>query len=103
MRFELMKLVDRGLTIDGKKVPYSPNSTGNNKMRAILDDAMAAVEQATPDREWLSRDLRAVGERGLEAVKHEGGVRVEPIKGGPFRRSHGLQPVWGPTPRATGR
>jgi hypothetical protein len=103
MRFELMKLVDRGLTIDGKKVPYSPNSTGNNKMRAILDDAMAAVEQATPDREWLSRDLRAVVERELETLKHEGWVRVEPIKGGRFRRSHGLQPVWERTPWAEER
>ena len=46
IRFELMKLIDRGLTIDGEKVPYSPNSTGNNKKRAILADAMAAVEQA---------------------------------------------------------
>ena len=37
IRFELMKLIDRGLTIDGEKAPYSPNSTGNNKKRAILD------------------------------------------------------------------
>ena len=42
IRFELMKLIDRGVTIDGELAPYSPNSTGNNKKRAILDHAMAA-------------------------------------------------------------
>ena len=50
VRFELMKLIDRGVMIDGETVPYSPNSTGKNNQRAILDAAMAAVERATPDR-----------------------------------------------------
>jgi hypothetical protein len=102
-RFELMKLIDGGLVIDGEKVPYSPNSTGNNKKRAILADAMAAVEQATPDREWYSRDLRATVERELEALKHDGWVIVEKIKNGRFRRSHGLRPVWERTPWAKER
>ena len=103
IRFELMKLVDRGLTIDGEKVPYSPNSTGNNKVRAVLDKAMAVVEEATPDKEWLPRDLRATVERELEALKQEGWVRVESIKGGRFRRGNGLQPVWERTPWAKER
>jgi AAA domain len=103
IRFEFMKLVDRGLTIDGEKVLYSPNSTGNNKKRAILDDAMAAVEQATPDREWLPRDLRVTAERELEALKHEGWIVVETIKKGRFRRCHGLQAVWERTPWAKER
>jgi AAA domain len=94
IRFELMKLIDRGLTIDGEKVPYSPNSTGNNKKRAILDDAMAAVRQATENREWLPGDLRATAERELEALKHDGWVVVEKIEKGRFRRSYGLRPVW---------
>jgi hypothetical protein len=103
IRFEILKLVDRGLTIGGEKVPYSPNSTGNNKKRAILDDAVAAVEQATEDREWLPRDLRATAERELEALKHDGWVVVEKIEKGRFRRSHGLRPVWERTPWAKER
>jgi hypothetical protein len=103
IRFELMKLIDRGLVIDGEKVPYSPNSTGNNKQRAILGEAMAAVEQATPDREWFSGDLRATVERELEALKHDGWVIVEKIKNGRFRRSHGLRPAWERTPWAKER
>jgi hypothetical protein len=103
IRYELMKLVDRGVTIDGETAPYSPNSTGNNKKRAILEDAMAAVQQATPDREWFSRDLRATVERELEALKHEGWVVVEKIDKGRFRRSHGLRAVWERTPWAKER
>jgi AAA domain len=103
IRFEILKLVDRGLTIDGEKAPYSPNSTGNNKKRAILDDAIAAVEQAIPDREWLPRDLRVTVERELEALKHEGWVVVEKITKGRFRRLHGLQAVWDRTPWANER
>jgi RecA-family ATPase len=84
IRFELMKLIGRGLTIDNEKAPYSPNSSGSNKKRAILDDAMSAVEEATPDREWLSKDLRAAVERELEAIKRDGWAIVEKIKGGRF-------------------
>ena len=103
IRHELMKLVDRGATIDGETAPYSPNSTGKNNQRAILADAMAAVEQATPDREWLSKDLRVTVERELEALKHEGWVVVEKIDKGRFRRSHGLRAVWERTPWAEER
>ena len=103
IRFELMKLIARGVTIDGETAPYSPNSTGNNKKRAILDDAMAAIELATPDREWHAKDLRATVERELEALKQEGWVVVEKIKTGRFRRSHGLRAVWERTPWAKER
>jgi len=103
IRFELLKLIDCGRTIDGQKFPYSPNSTGNNKKRAILDDAISAVKLATPDREWLPRDLRATVERELEVLKHEGWAVVEPIKKGRFRRSHGLRAVWERTPWAKER
>jgi hypothetical protein len=93
IRFELMKLVDRGLTIDGEKVPYSPNSTGNNQKRAILEDAMKAVEKATQGKEWRRRDLRSV-----VTLKHEGWVVVEKIAKGRFRRTYSLRPVWERTP-----
>ena len=98
-----MKLIDRGLTIEGEKVPYSPKSTGNNKKRAVLADAMAAVERLTPDRQWLPRDLRATVERELEDLKHNGWAIVEKIKNGRFRRSHGLRPAWERTPWAKER
>jgi hypothetical protein len=98
-----MKLVDRGVMVDGETAPYSPNSTGNNKKRSILQDAITAVERATPDREWLSKDLRATVERELEALKHEGWVVVEKIDKGRFRRSYGLRPVWERTPWAKER
>ena len=98
-----MKLIDRGLVIDDEKVPYSPNSTGNNIKRAVLGDAMAAVEQATPDREWHRGDLRATLERELETLKQDGWVIVEKIKNGRFRRSQGLRPAWERTPWAKER
>ena len=103
IRFELMKLVERGLLIESEKAPYSPNSTGNNKKRAILADAMAAIEKALPEREWVPRDLRATVERELEAIKHDGWAIVEIIKTGRFRRSHGLRPAWERTPWAKER
>jgi hypothetical protein len=103
IRFEIMKLVDRGLTIDGEKAPYSPNSTGKNNKRAILDDAMVVIEAATPDREWSRGDLRASVERELEALKHDGWVVVEKIEKGRFRRCDGLSPMWQRTPWAKER
>ena len=103
MRFELLKLMDRGLTIDGERFPYSPNSTGNNRKRAILDAAMAATASAMPEREWLPRDLRVTLERVLEAIKRDGWAVVETIKKGRFRRGYGLRPVWERTPWAKER
>jgi RecA-family ATPase len=103
IRFELLKLIERGITIDGETVPYSPNSTGKNKMRAILDEAMAAVKRVSGDREYSLNDLRAVAERELEVLKSEGWVVVEPIPKGRFRRTQGLRSVWERTPWAQER
>jgi RecA-family ATPase len=103
IRFEILKLIERGLMIDGKTVPYSPNSTGKNKMRAILEDVIAAVKRVSGDREYSPTDLRAVAERELEAVKHDGWVVVEEIAKGRFRRTQGLRPVWERTPWAKER
>jgi hypothetical protein len=103
IRFEILKLIDRGITIDGETIPYSPNSTGKNKMRAILDEAMAAVKRVSGDRQYSPSDLRAVAERELEALKHEGWVVVEPIAKGRFRRTQGLRSVWERTPWAKER
>jgi hypothetical protein len=103
IRFELLKLIERGITIDGETVPYSPNSTGNNKMRAILDEAIDVVKRVSADREYAPSDLRAVAEGELEALKREGWVVVEKIEKGRFRRSQGLRPVWERTPWAKER
>ena len=103
IRFELLKLIDRGLEINGETVPYSPNSTGKNKMRAILDEAMDAVTRVSEGQEYAPSDLRAVAERELEALKHDGWVVVEPIAKGRFRRCQGLRPVWERTPWAKER
>jgi len=103
IKFKLMKLIDQGFAVEGERVPYSPNSTGKNNKRAILSDAEAAVQQVTPEREWLPADLRATVERELEALKQDGWVVVEEIKSGRFRRGHGLRPVWERTPWAKER
>jgi hypothetical protein len=103
IRFEILKLIDRGLMIEGERVLYSPNSTGKNKIRGILDDAMAAVERVSEDREYSPSDLRAVAERELEALKQEGWATVEKIRKGRFRRTQGLRPVWERTPWAKER
>jgi hypothetical protein len=103
IRFELLKLIERGITIEGETVPYSPNSTGKNKMRAILDDAMAAVKRVSGDREYSLNDLRAVAERELEVLKREGWFVVEAIPKGRFRRTQGLRSVWERTPWAEER
>ena len=51
---------------------------------------MAAVEPSILETEKYSpSDLRAVAERELEALKHEGWAVVEPIKKGRFRRTQG--------------
>jgi hypothetical protein len=103
IRFEILKLIDRGLAIDGEIVPYSPNSTGKNKMRAILNEAMAAIERVSGDRKYSPSDLRAVAEREFEALKQEGWTVVENIKKGRFRRCQGLRAVWERTPWAKER
>jgi hypothetical protein len=55
----ILDLVDRGKLVDGIRYPYSPNVSGQKNMRGLLDDAMAAVKDATP-RQWRSNDLQAV-------------------------------------------
>jgi hypothetical protein len=103
IRFELLKLIERGITIDGETFPYSPNGTGKNKMRAILDEAMDAVKLVSEGQEYAPSDLRAVAERELEALKQEGWAIVEKIKKGRFRRNQALRPVWERTPWAKER
>jgi AAA domain len=103
IRFELLKLIERGITIDGETFPYSPNGTGKNKMRAILDDAMDAVKRVSEGQEYAPSDLRAVAERELEALKQEGWAVVETIEKGRFRRTQCLRPVWERTPWARER
>jgi hypothetical protein len=103
IRFELLKLIERGITIDGETVLFSPNSTGKNKIRSILDEAMNAVKRVSQGQKYAPGDLRAVAERELEALKREGWAVVEKIKNGRFRRCQGLRAVWERTPWAEER
>ena len=88
----ILDLVERGKLIDGERYPYSPNVTGAKNMRAVLDDAMAAVQDATPlrPRPWHSDDLRAVVHVAINKMKVEGQLFEGVIEKGRFRGSSAL-------------
>ena len=52
IRDAILDLINRGKIIDGQSYPYSPSPAGANNERALLDDAMAAVRDATAPRQW---------------------------------------------------
>ena len=56
------------------RYPYSANVSGARNLRALLDDAMAAVQDATPlrPRPWHPDDLRAVVHAAIDRMKVEG-------------------------------
>ena len=72
IRDAILSLVDRGKMIDGQSYPYSPSLAGAQNARSLLDDAMAAVANATAPRQWHPGDLKAVTERAIEKMKEEG-------------------------------
>jgi hypothetical protein len=87
----ILNLIARGKIIDGQRYPYSPSGAGANNKRALLDDAMAAVRDATAPREWPPADLKAVTDRAVTCMKAEGLLLEEKIKSkGRFRRGSGL-------------
>jgi hypothetical protein len=83
----ILNLIARGKIIDGQLYPYSPSVAGAHNERALLDDAMIAVKNATAPREWPPADLRAVTERAISqsvtlAELHpddEAAIRVVPM------------------------
>jgi hypothetical protein len=91
-------VVDRGKVIGGQPHPYSPNTTGAKNQRALLDDAMAAVANATAPRQWQPCDLQAVAERSIDSMRADKWLVEEEITTGRFRRGRGLRVDWPRTP-----
>jgi AAA domain len=98
IRRAILDVVERGKVIGSETFPYSPNTTGAKNERALLDDAMSAVANATAARNWHPGDLQVVVERSVEAMKADGWLAEEEIKKGRFRRGRGLRVDWPCTP-----
>jgi hypothetical protein len=94
----ILDLVDHGKLIDGERYPYSSNVTGGRNERAILDDVMTAVAEATAPRQWPPRDLRAVVHAAIDKMRKDGWLYEEKIKGGRFRQGGALHVKWQNTP-----
>ena len=90
IRDAILDLINRGKVIDGQPHPYSPSLAGAGNERTLLDDAMAAVRDATAPREWPADDLKAVINGVTKKMKAEGLLLDEEIKDGRFRRGRGL-------------
>ena len=84
-------------------MPYSPTISGAKNERALVDDAVTATKAATIPRTWQQADIRAVTVRTIDALKSEGALVEEDIKGGRFRRGRGLRVDWSRTPWASER
>jgi hypothetical protein len=98
VRRAIMDIVNRGKDIGGQFYPYSPNTTGAKNERALLDDAMAAVE-AAKGPQWQGDDLRAITERCIKSLQANGWLISKPItSAGRFRRGQGLHVDWSKTP-----
>jgi KaiC/GvpD/RAD55 family RecA-like ATPase len=98
IRRAILDVVEKGKMIDGQSYPYSPNVTGQKNQRAIRDDAMAAIRQATPHHQWHPGDLRAVVSRSIKRMLAEGWLLDEEIEKGRFRGCRALKVDWPRTP-----
>jgi hypothetical protein len=96
----IAEVVDRGKEIDGQSYPYSPNTSGANNKRSLLDDAIAAVANATAPQQWHPGDLQSVVGRSIERMRTDGWLVDEEIKTKRFRRGDGLRVDWSRTPWA---
>jgi hypothetical protein len=94
----ILDLVDRGKVVDGRRYPYSPNITGAKNMRALLDDAVAAVTEATAPKQWPPDDLRAVVHAAINRMTVLGWLHEESIRKGRFRGRSALCVRWKLTP-----
>jgi hypothetical protein len=93
----ILDLIDRGKSVGGQQVPYSPNVSGAHNARALIDDALVAVRAATAPRSWHDADLRAAVTRATSSLKSEGALIEKEIKSGQFRRGRGLSVDWDET------
>jgi hypothetical protein len=101
IRRAILDTIERGKLIDGQIYPYSPNVTGAKNERALLEDAIAAVANATAPRQWHPSDLKVVVGRTVQSLKSDGWLTETTIKGSNrFRRGSALQVDWSRTPWA---
>jgi hypothetical protein len=88
----ILDIVARGKIIDGRSYPYSPSVAGAHNERALIDDAIAAVANATAPRQWHPGDLKAVTERAIAKLKEKGFLVEEQMPStGRFRRGRALR------------
>jgi hypothetical protein len=93
IRLAILDLVDNGKTVDGETVPYSPNVTGAKNLRGLLDDAMAATQQAM-SQSRPREDVRAIVKRCIKSLKAEGVLVEDEVKSKRFRGTRGLRVDW---------
>ena len=98
MELSIVEVVAGGKEIDGQAYPYSPSLAGAINERAILADAMAAVEKATAPRQWHHADLADAVKAAINRMLADGRLVVEDMavllpKPGRFRRGRGLKAV----------
>jgi hypothetical protein len=92
IRDAILDLIGRGKIVDGQSYPYSPSLAGAQNIRALLDDAMTAVANATAPHEWPHGDLKAVTERAIARMKEDGLLVEEQMPStGRFRRGRALR------------
>lgn len=94
----ILDLVARGKPIGGKFERYSPNTSGAKNSRALIPDAIAAVQAATAPRTWHPTDLEAIARRVVDDLKSHGALVEDDITSGRFRRRRGLAVEWRNTP-----
>ena len=97
IRRAILDVVAAGKLIGGSSELYSPSMSGAKNDRALIPDTMAAVQNVTPTRTWHADDLEAVVRRAIDALKSEGALIEEEIKGGRYRRGRGLKVEWSRT------
>ena len=87
----ILDLVDHGKMIDGQSYPYSPSLAGAKNERSLLDDAMAAVTNATAPQQWHLWTLRAIIQRTITQMTKDGRCSTKQITKGRFRNGRALR------------
>lgn len=99
----LLDLIDQGITIGGKQIPYSPTVAGAKNDRSVLAAAMAVVHDKSA-RKWGPKDLEAITKRAIDGMKAArwlitGAVNdLIPKPDRSYGRSKGLKVDWVRTP-----
>lgn len=78
-RAVILPLVARGKDIGGALHPYTANNSGSNAERALLPDAMSALEAAT-SRPWEGDDLREITKKAISAMLKDGTIVKKLVK-----------------------